>query len=471
MAETARRAHPFMPNSVPEIKQQLLDALGVDSVEALFEQIPDAHRLKDTVDFPPALSSEVELRRHMLDLLSRNRSCEDNLSFLGGGIWQHHVPAVCTEIMGRSEFLTPVWGTPSSDHGRNQAWFEFCSQLGELVGAEMIGMPVYSWGCAVGHAIRMAARITGRSKVLLPRVLDPERRAVIDSYCEPPEMPSHIEIVEFAIDPKTGLVDLTDLEARLGAGDVAAVYFETPSWLGMIETGAEQIVELARKAGAQSIAGVDPISLGVLAAPGDYGADLIVGSTQPLGIPMSCGGGVGGFIASRDEPRYAYEYPTLMLSIAHTQREGERGFSMTLMHQSSYGSREEGKDWTGNSTYLHAIAGAVYMSLLGPEGFQELGELIVQRAHYAARLLGDINGVRIPYPTGFFKEFVVNFDDTGKSVAEINAALLERGIFGGIDLSGHFPELGASALYCVTEVHNEADLRRLADTLKEVCKQ
>jgi glycine dehydrogenase subunit 1 len=195
---------------------------------------------------------------------------------------------------------------------------------------------------------------------------------------------------------------------------------------------------------------------------------MVVGSTQPLGVHMYGGGGLGGFIASRDEPVYAQEYPTLMLSIAKTVK-GERGFGMMLMHQSSYGSREEGKDWTGNSTYLWAIANAVYMSLLGPQGFRELGELVVSRAHYAARLLDGVDGIRIPYPTGFFKEFIVNFDESGKTVAEVNAALLGRGIFGGIDLSEDFPELGQAALYCVTEVHSADDLERLATELQEVC--
>lgn len=184
MKEAVRRAHPFMPNSVDSIKQQLLDELGIDSVETLFEQIPSSHRLSGTLDFPPTLSAEVELNRHMSTLLAKNQSCESHLSFLGGGCWQHYVPAVCQEIMSRSEFLTPVWGTPSSDHGRNQVWFEFNSQLGELIAADMVGMPVYSWGCATGHAIRMAVRLTGRHKVLLPRILDPERRAVIANYCE-----------------------------------------------------------------------------------------------------------------------------------------------------------------------------------------------------------------------------------------------------------------------------------------------
>jgi glycine dehydrogenase subunit 1 len=460
-------AHPYMPNSTPAMRQVLLDAIGAPSTDALFEQIPAAHRQDGLPSLPPALASEVELSRHMRGILDRNRDCQDNLSFLGGGCWQHHVPAVCDEIAGRSEFLTSVWGTASSDHGRNQAWFEYASQLGELVGMEMVGLPVYSWGCAVGHALRMAVRITGRRTVLIPRAISPERRMVIDNYCASATPDNRIDIVEVAMDAGSGRMDQQDLAAKLSDA-VAAVYVENPAYLGQIETGVAAIAAAARAAGAETIVGVDPISLGILARPADYGADIVVGSTQPLGIHMSAGGGLGGFIASRDEPRYALEYPTLMVSIAETVA-GERGFGMALMHQSSYGSREDGKDWTGNSTYLWAIANAVYMSLLGPQGFRELGELIIGRAHYAARRIDAIEGISVRYPSGFFKEFVVDFTATGRRVADIDAALRARGIFGGIDLSGSGLIDGECALYCVTEVHDQGAIDRLVAALKEIC--
>lgn len=462
------RPHPFMPNSVPATIRQLLDGLGLDSTEPLFEQIPPEHRLQKPLDLPPALTAEPALRRHMRELLAKNTSCDDVLNFLGGGCWQHYVPAICDEVVQRSEFLTPVWGTPSSDLGRNQAWFEYASQLGELLDLDLVALPVYSWGCAAGHAIRMASRLTGRHRVLIPHVLDPERRAVIGNYCERPEMPSSIDIETIDVDAASGLLDLDDLERKL-SDQVAAVYFENPSYFGQIQHHAAEITAAARRHGAESIVGVDPISLGILTPPARYGADIVVGSLQPLGIHMNCGGGLSGFMASRDEPRYAYEYPTLLISIAESIA-GEYGFGMSLMHQCSYGSREEAKDWTGNSTYLWAIASAVYMSLLGPQGFRELGELIIQRAHYAARLLEKIPGVRVTPSSGFFKEFIVNFDGTGKKVSAINAALRKLDIFGGLDMSMHFPKLGQSSLYCVTELHQEDDLRRLAQALTEVCR-
>jgi glycine dehydrogenase subunit 1 len=185
MAAQGGVAHPWMANSTEEAKAAMLRAVGAPSIESLFAQIPEDHRFRGSLDLPPALASEVALKRHMLGLLKKNSDCEQNLSFLGGGIWHHHVPAIVDEVVGRTEFLTSVWGTPSSDHGRNQAWFEFCSMMGELVGMEFVGLPVYSWGCAIGNAVRMVARLNGRREVLVPAGMDPERLAVLRQYCEP----------------------------------------------------------------------------------------------------------------------------------------------------------------------------------------------------------------------------------------------------------------------------------------------
>ena len=448
---TQSRSHPWMALSAPGVIDEMLAEIGAPSVEALFEQIPQDHYRKTPLDLPPALTSEMELKRDLVTRLKQNESCEDNLSFLGAGVWQHHVPAIVDEIVGRTEFATNVWGSYQSDHGRNQTWFEFSSQLGALLNLDVVQLPVYSWGCATGHAIRMAAKITGRKKVLVPQLSDPER----------------LEVVMVAADPTSGRLDLNDLKAKLGA-DVAAVYFENPAYLGTIETGAAEIAKLARAAGAETIVGVDPISLGVMTAPSDYGADIVTGPVQPLGVHMQCGGGAGGFIASRDEEAYVRSYNGFLVSIAETLEPGQHAFGLACPHQNSYGMREDGNDWTGNSTYLWAIAGAVYMSLLGPEGFAEVGRLIVSQARYAAKLLGEVPGVQIIWPDTQFKEFVVNFDDTGKTVAEINDALRAKGIFGGKDISGEGLGVGQSALYCVTEMHTAADIQRLADTMKEV---
>jgi glycine dehydrogenase subunit 1 len=469
-------AHPYMANSAPSLRQELLDAVGVADVDELFEQIPHSHRLARPLDLPPALSSEIALARHLRTTLAANGSCEEYLSFLGGGCWQHHVPAVCDEIAQRTEFVTSEWGTPASDLGRNQAWFEFASQLGELLELDFVGLPVYSWGCAAGHAIRMAARINGRegearaggARVIVPELLDSERAAVIATYCGLPEDPDHVTVVPVAVDGASGGLDLVALRNALAVEPVAAVYVEHPTSLGALESSVAEIVEIAHAAGALVIAGGDPIALGVLAPPGAWGADIAVGPTQPLGVHMYGGGGCGGFIATPDEERFARQYPTLQVSLAPTGVAGEHGFAMALFEQSSYGRRELGNDWTGNSVYLWAIVNATYMSLLGPDGFAELGEAILARSHYAAQRLATLPGVTVRFPA-FFKELVIDLTATGRTVAEINRALrTKHGIYGGGDLSASHPELGQCALYCVTEIHEREDIDRLVDALSEV---
>lgn len=454
-----------MPNSAPALHAALLAELGLETAEPLFGQIPENHRFNGDLAQPPALAEEVLLARHLRTTLARNVTADDNLSFLGGGIWQHHVPAVVDEIVNRAEFLTPVWGTPSSDFGRNQAWFEFTSQLGALLDLELVGLPVYSWGCAAGHAFRMAARLTGRRRILLPARLCPERRAVIAAYCASADPAAAITLVDVPCD-HLGRLDLAALAALLDT-ETAAVYYENPAYFGGFETGAAEIARLARAAGAETIAGINPISLGVIAPPGVLGVDIAVGTIQPLGIHMAAGGGLGGFIASRDEACYAAQYPTLLNSLATTVA-GEMAFGLMLFHQSSYGSRDEGNDWTGNSTYLWAIAATTYMALLGPTGFRELGELLLVRTRDAALALASVPGVTVIGGAARFVDLIVDFNATGRSVADINNALLDHGIFGGLDLSGAFPDLGQSALYAVTEVHDTDDIARLAAALAEV---
>jgi glycine dehydrogenase subunit 1 len=269
--------------------------------------------------------------------------------------------------------------------------------------------------------------------------------------------------------PETGLMDLEDLKKKISE-KTAAIYFENPSYLGFIEEQGEAITDIAHKHGALSIAGVDPISLGVLEPPGSYGADIICGDLQPLGIHMFAGGGQSGFIAFRDEEVYVAECPLEIYSIMDTIKEGEYAFAEVRAERTSYGSRDKGKDWVGTASGLWTIACAVYLSLMGPQGMREIGELIVKNARYAQMRLSTLPGAAIKFSQPNFKEFLVDFSGSGKTVAAINKALLGKKIFGGKDVSGEYPELGPCALYCVTEIHTKNDLDRLYDALQEVLK-
>ncbi|MDN4601208.1 aminomethyl-transferring glycine dehydrogenase subunit GcvPA [Paenibacillus sp. F6_3S_P_1C] len=462
MAHNKTYAHPYIPNTVPEVRDAMLKEIGLTSMEQLHDAIPDSLKLQREMDLPPAMN-EYELRRHIDGLLAKNKHGADYLNFLGAGCWQHFIPAVCDEINQRSEFVTAYAGEPYEDHGRFQALFEYQSLLAELVDMDVVNVPTFDWAQATSTAIRMAGRITGRKIVLLPRSVDPDKAAIIRNYCTPV-----MDIQYVDIDQVTGRMDLNDLRSKL-SDDTAAIYFENPGYLGIIEDQGAEIAELAHKINAVSIVGVDPISLGVLEPPGRYGADIICGDLQPLGMHMNFGGGQAGFIATRDEEKYVMEYPSRLFGIVPTEVEGEYGFGDVAYERTSFALREKGKESVGTQTALWGITAGVYLALLGPVGMQEVGSTIIQKSHYAAKQISRIPGVSLRFENGtFFKEFVVDFNDTGLTVDEINQRLMETGIFGGKDLSSSYPAWGQCALYCVTETHTQADLDRLVDALRSI---
>ena len=462
MPDKSGFVHPYIPNSEPEARARALEAIGVEGIEDLYASIPENLRFKGLLDLPEAIRSEYALRKHMEGIVTKNRSARDNLSFLGAGCWQHYVPAVCDEIANRGEFLTSYGGGPYGDHGKYQAIFEFQSMIGELVGMEMVSAPTYDWGAAAASSVLMACRLTGRQEVIVPQTLSADRVSQMRNFVRPAA-----RLTRVRSSASSGLMDLEDLEAGVSSA-TAAVYIENPTYLGGIETQAREVADIAHAAGALSVVGVDPITLGVLAAPGDYGADIVCGDAQPLGIHMSGGGGLCGFIASRDEERFVKEYPTMLVSGHKDRDDGHWSFGSTTMERTSYDKRHESTDYYGTTQWLWGITAGVYLSLMGPQGMRELGEGIMQRSAYAAERLGAVHGVRSPaLRAPFFKEFVVDLNETGKSVAAINKELLARGIFGGKDLSGEFPDMGQSALYCVTEVHGKDDIDTLADALEE----
>jgi glycine dehydrogenase subunit 1 len=207
----------------------------------------------------------------------------------------------------------------------------------------------------------------------------------------------------------------------------------------------------------------------VIKPPVEYGADIVCGDIQSLGIHMHYGGGHGGFIATQDDPTFVMEFPSRLFGVAPTDVEGEYGFGDVAYERTSFAVREEGKEWVGTAAALWGITAGVYLALMGPQGMVEVGEGIMQRCRYALHRIAEIPKIKIPFKDlPHFTEFVVGFTDTGKTVAEINQGLLEREIFGGVDLSDDFPALGQSAIFCVTEVHTKADIDRLVSALKEV---
>lgn len=460
MVDQNRTSHPYIPNTVPEVYQKMLRDIGVQEVDELFTGIPDNLKFKGKMNIPEALS-EYELRRHVEALLAKNTGCSENISFLGAGCWPHFIPAICDEINQRSEFLSAYAGEPYEDHGRFQALFEYQSLVAELVDMDVVNVPTFDWAQAAATSLRMACRITGRKEVLLPKTIDRDRYLIIKNYCLP-----DINCTLVNYDAVTGQLDLEDLKAKI-SGATAAVYFENPSYLGFIEEQGQEISRIAHKFAAVSVVGVDPVTLGVLEPPSHYGADIVCGDLQPLGMHMNYGGGQAGFIATRDELKYVQEYPSRLFGIAPTVVEGEYGFGDVYYERTSFHDRINGKEAVGTQTALWGITAGVYLALLGSQGMWQLGQTIIQKSQYAMQQLSGIKGVVASrFSSMSFKEFVVDFNQTGKSVREINRLLLNNNIFGGKDLSQSFPELGQCALYCVTEIHSKDDIDKLTAAIQ-----
>jgi glycine dehydrogenase subunit 1 len=465
MTKDINGMHPYIPNSVPEIKREMLDFAAAKDTEEFYADIPEKLRIVGSMDLPEPYLSEAELKRHINRFLDSNSSTDELLSFLGAGCYKHYVPAICDEINQRSEFLTAYAGEPYDDHGRFQTLFEYASMMGDLLEMDVVNVPTYDGYQAAATAIRMAARATGRKKILVCQPINPGKLSKIIDYCKP-----DLEIRTIPYDSFSGSIDIGQLKIQLSQ-DTAAVYFDNPNFFGGIEMEGESIAKLVHDQGALLVVGAEPISLGVLAPPANYGADIVCGDIQSLGMHMQCGGGHAGFIATSDDPELVMEFPSRLFGIAPTRVPGEYGFGDVAYDRTSFAKREGGKEWVGTAAALWGITAGVFLALMGPKGMYEIGESIMTRARYAARRIGAISNVGVVFPNSHaFKEFVINFDGVGMTVKEINIRLLAYGIHGGADLSEDFPELGHSSLYCVTELSSKEDIDRLLHALTEVTR-
>ncbi|MEM2118140.1 MAG: aminomethyl-transferring glycine dehydrogenase subunit GcvPA [Candidatus Bathyarchaeia archaeon] len=457
--------HPYIPNSQPEIKQEMMHEIGIDSIDELYADISEKYHLRKSLNLPSALS-EFEIKKHVETLLSKNKTCSDMPIFLGAGCWPHYVPAVVKEIVQRSEFLTAYTPyQPEISQGMLQALFEYQSMICELTSMDVANCSMYDWASALGEAARMAVRVTGRNEVLIPRIIHPERAATLQAYAEP----TGLKIQQIAYNRETGQVDLEDLNNKI-CDKTAAVYIENPSYLGFIETQVDEISKQIHAHGALLIVGVDPTSLGILKPPGDYGADIVIGEAQPLGNPMNFGGPLLGIFACRDDMNLIRQMPGRIIGLTTTTDNSKQGFCMTLQTREQHIRREKATSNICSNEALCAVASAVYMALLGPQGFRKLGEAIMYKANYAIHLLSKIDGVKAPvFKSAHFKEFTVNFDGAKSRVEEVNRKLLlKHQIHGGKNLFKEFPELGETALYCVTEIHSKEEIERLAEALEKI---
>ncbi len=431
-------------------REQMLETIGIDSVDELFAQIPPAVRLGRTLDLEPALS-EPELVAHLGELASRNTDTGREVSFLGAGIYDHYVPAVVDAILARGEFLTAYTPyQPEMSQGLLQAIFEYQTAICELTGMDVSNASGYDGTTVAADACYVAKHATGRSKVVLAETLNPQVRQVVKTYAPG----FRLDVVE--VPHRDGTIDPDELQAA--AGDAACVIFQQPNFFGCLEPVAD-LAAAASDAGALAVAHVDPVSLGVLEAPGAYGCALAIGEGQSAGNYQSYGGPHYGFFAARSE--FIRRMPG-RISGETVDTDGERGFVLTLQTREQHIRREKAtSNITTNQTLL-ALAGLIHLSWLGPQGLRELGEICLALSHYAKERLGEA-GLELVFPEkATFKEFAVR---VGRPAKDAIRAARSAGVHPGYAVGRDYPGLDDALLVAVTEKRTTEEIDRLVEAL------
>jgi glycine dehydrogenase subunit 1 len=432
---------------------EMLESMGMRSISQLFADVPEDVSI-DELALPPAMP-EQEVAADVEGLLSDNITTQEFLSFLGGGMYDHYVPATVPALAGRAEFYTSYTPyQPEASQGMLQAMFEYQSLVCALTGMDVSNISMYDGATAMAEAALMSVRVTRKDKVIVPTSIDPEKRSVLWNYV----YGAGIEVVDVPFDRGTGQVDR---EALVGAvdDDTAMVYLETPNYFGCLEEAVADIKDDLGK--ALLVVGVNPISLGILRPPGDYGADIVVGEGQPLGNPLNYGGPTLGFFAS--SKRYARQLPGRIIGLTK-DADGRRAFHMALQTREQHIRRSKATSNICTNENLNALAFAIHLATVGSGGLVRMAQASSNRAHSLAQAIDGLDGFKAPlFESAFFNEFTVG---TEHEVGELTAAMLMEDIFLGVPLFNDFPELGQSFVMATTERHTEADIDDLVVAMR-----
>jgi glycine dehydrogenase subunit 1 len=441
--------------NTPEDQQAMLGQIGVSSIEELFGQVPASVRLKRPLDVPPALS-ELELTQHIQQLAARNQPADSAVCFLGGGSYDHFIPAVVDAIASRSEYYTAY--TPyqaEASQGSLQAFFEFQTLICQLTGLDVANASLYEGGSAVAEAVIMALNVsTKRHKILVADSVHPEYRLVLSTYLA--NLDARIE----TLPTPHGFLDPDDLNKALD-DQTACIVVQHPNFFGCLEE-VEALSEAAHARGALFIVNFDPISLGLLKRPGQYGADIAVGEGQCLGNPMAYGGPVLGLLACRQE--YVRKMPGRLVGQT-VDRNGKRCWVLTLQTREQHIRREKATSNICTNQGLFALRAAVYLAALGPLGLKETAELCTRKAHYAAERLVKVLGVELRFKRPFFKEFTLRFSS---DIGALLMSLLRAGYHAGLSLGRWHPGLAECLIMAVTERRTKAEINGLAEAIRSI---
>jgi glycine dehydrogenase subunit 1 len=430
-----------------EDRREMIAAIGLNDLEDLFSDIPDSIRLQRELDLPPALA-ESEVISHLNALAAKNRHFQNCRSFMGAGIYDHFIPSIIKHVTGRSEFYTSYTPyQPEISQGVLQAIFEYQTMICQLTGMDVANASMYDGGTAVAEGAVMGCGATRRSKVLVSRSVNPFYRAVLRNYFQS----RGLELEEIPI--LEGCTDRASLDKMIDK-EVATVVLQQPNFFGLVEN-MEGIADLVHEQKAVFMVSADPISLALLKAPAEYGADIVVGEGQGLGVPASFGGPVLGIMAARE--KFVRQMPGRIAGET-VDSEGNRGYVLTLQTREQHIRREKAASNICSNEALVALGASVYLAAMGPQGLREVAEQCLQKANYAREKISALDGYSVAFPGSNFKEFAVTVPGNPH---ELNRHLLDSNILGGIELSPLYPELKKTLLIAVTEKRTREEIDNL----------
>jgi glycine dehydrogenase subunit 1 len=433
-------------------RREMLARIGVGSMEDLFEAVPDKLRLQEPLNLPPGMA-EQDVFDHLSQLAARNRHADEEITFLGAGMYDHYQPALIDTLIGRSEFITPYTPyQPEVSQGSLQAMFEYQTAISELTGLPVSNAALYEGPSSVASAGYLALQeFKGkRRRFVVSRGMHPHSRETLETY----SAGYGSEVVETALDEK-GATDVEQLAAAV-TDDTAAVFLQQPNFLGTVEE-LGPLVEAAKRTGAIVVTAVDPMTLGILKPPGEYGVDIAVGEGQPLGNRLDYGGPSFGFFAAQE--RFIRKMPGRIAGET-VDAEGKRGFVLTLQTREQHIRREKATHNICTAQALNALAGVIYLSWLGKRGVVEIGELMLRRTAYAREALKSA-GLEPINPGPVVREFAVRVPELDKVVK----AARDQGINPGYRLGRDYPEYEDGLLVAITERRTRAHIDRLAGVL------
>ena len=443
---------PYLSHT-PQDRQAMLDAIGVQSLDELFEMVPAELRLDRELDLPPALG-EMELSAQMSRLAARNMPVGGAVCFLGAGSYDHFIPAVVDFVASRGEFSTSY--TPyqaEASQGTLQALFEYQTLITQLTGMDVSNASLYDGGSAVAEAVLMAMSATRRwGKIVTVASVHPEYRQILSTYL------ANLDTELVTVGTPQGTAAVDQLAAAVD-NQTACIVLQHPNFFGCLEE-VEAAAKIAHQAGALLVVSVDPISLGLLRRPGDYGADIVVAEGQPLGIPLAFGGPYLGVMACSE--RFLRRMPGRLVGQT-VDRRGRTCWVLTLQTREQHIRREKATSNICTNQGLMALRATVYLAAMGPAGIRSTAELCLKKAHYAADRLAGAGALQIAFDRPMFKEFVVRAND-GR-VKELLANAEEEGIFAGVPLDCWYPELSDCFLVAVTEKRTKEEIDRLVETM------